>query len=150
MSWTEKRRIIAAAILKKHKINADTEQALIPGFYSSSQLQDLLGCSPQYVWAVAKREKFSYIQVGRAKLYVDQDVRDFLATRTRTILARKLGGFFKGPGLYRDPAYDIECPVCFEFAIERPPTPEEVDTLAWQAGEYETVWLCVNDHSGGG
>jgi hypothetical protein len=135
--------------LKEKKMIEREAKTEIPGFFSSAQLQDLLGCSPQYVWAVAKREKWNYIQVGRTKLYVDQDVRDFLATRTRTALGRKLG-FFRLPGLYRNADHDIECPVCFEFAIKRPPTPEEIDSEAWQAGEYETEWLCVNGHSGGG
>lgn len=119
----------------------------IPGFHSSQEIVERFGVNRSRVSAIAKDEEWKpAFTIGRTKFYADHYVNDYAANRTRTSLAKELS-IHSGASLYRDSDYDIQCPVCGEFAIERPPTADEMKSEAWQSGEYSTEWLCVNGHS---
>lgn len=111
-------------------------------FYTSEELQKLLGVSGSRISDMARQHKWDSFTAGI--LYHTADVDEYLITRQRTELSKKLG--WSGRGLIRDDSRDMQCPECGGFAVEAPATPEEMQSLRWLRAKWN--WLCEQGHKG--
>lgn len=116
-------------------------------FYTSGELQKILGVTKQRVSDLARLQEWQTHNVG--VLYHADDVASYLWARWRRDLARKLGATVKELVSHDEWDKDDNCPVCEAFAIYRPATAAEVADLEIDVYGPEWPWLCINGHSNG-
>lgn len=118
-----------------------------PEWYTARQAAERLRLStPQQISRVARDENWRYRKIGRSHLYEVQDVEKSARVWLRTRLAKKLG--WRGRGKVREDGFDIVCPQCGGFAVERVPTEVE-DVKAWADAKLKGEpwpWLCERGH----
>jgi hypothetical protein len=111
-------------------------EPIVPGWYSSTQVQGILQCSRQHVHAIARREGWQPRKTGAIHLYQVSDVAAYLPISLRVKLARSIGFHVKltGPegSFPRTDSFDTLCPTCSGFAIEI----------------INKGWICENGHRG--
>lgn len=115
--------------------------------YTVRQIAIMLDVTFQRVRNLAKDQGWGTIPPQPQKFCAD-DVNEYLWSRWRRDLARKMG--VKVKGLVNHDAWDLPtgCPVCGEFAIWRPATPGEVQNLELLVYSDEWPWLCRKGHRG--
>jgi len=105
--------------------------------------------SPQYVGREAELRSWSYVLVGKTKVYDKYDVWKWLEIRLRSKLQSILEGSNGKPGQSRfvNDAYDFQCPECNGFAV--PKWPKDVEeAIRWLESDFDYLtWLCEYGHS---
>ena len=113
---------------------------IIPGWYDTPGAQRVLrDISRDAVSKISKAEKWQSVPIanGVTHLHRAEDVRQYRDHQQRTQLVKVLG--WKGRGLYRNEAIDIECPECGGFAVEWPAPPMLPEEFLCLKGHEESV-----------
>lgn len=119
----------------------------LAGYYTPAEAQEAIGgVSRNQIAVIAKREGWPVKRLGNINLYPIYEVSEYALARLRTRLARQLGWRPpEGQGLLRHDEYDIICPICGGFAVEKPGKDwkEHIEIMF----SSEWPWICENGHS---
>lgn len=112
-------------------------------FYTSQELQTILGVSRQRVHNLAREQGWAAHKAGI--LYHADDVTEYLRARWRRELAAEFGVTVNG--LVEHDEWDLpECPVCGAFAVWKPARPEEIKNLEIEIYNEGWPWRCIKGH----
>lgn len=113
-------------------------------FFTSKELQDLLGVSRQRIADLAREHGWEFPRPG---LYYADQVDEYLWARWRRQLFKEFGMAAKE--LVTDDTYDLmeNCSVCQSFAIYRPATIDELTNPDLPVYADGWPWRCIKGHS---
>ena len=109
--------------------------------YTIWEIRNRAGVSGAKVRQWAKQYTWPFTRIGLVKIYHPQDVDDFFAARLRRDLMKAAGWTGSAKLIWSD-TWDMDCPRCEGFAVEKPAKPGETQTAEWLSGEVDIC--CVN------
>ncbi len=104
--------------------------------YTSAEIQTRVKVSGAKVRKWAQVYNWSFVKVGPAKVYDTSDVDAFFAARLRRDLMQAAGWTGSAELIWSD-TWDIDCPKCEGFAVEKPAKPGQAQSQEWLAGQIE-------------
>jgi hypothetical protein len=113
--------------------------------YTALEIAQILEVSSQRVQNLAKEQGWGTIP-PQPKKFDGDDVSEYLFARWRRDLARQMG--IKVKTLVRHDEWDMPtgCPVCGEFAIWKPASPDEIQNFELPVYSEGWSWICRKGH----